>query len=539
MATAILTTDLVLFTASDSTTNWNELRSTSMVKLDDFGPIEGVGSVGPEIGSINLHGAAFDNGSGVDVSNNHVFVWAKTPMSVTTLASGGMRIYMEDSSGNWGEWIVGGSDTYSGGWQMFVVDTTLTPDFNSGSDPTMTDIQHIGFVIDSLGQSGKVQPGMSIDVIRYGSSITVTGGTTGDRLTFQDIADADASTAYGVFRKHNSEGIFLLSGEMNIGDSGGTAELFFEDTNQVVMVADLPVAADFYKINIRSNTTNVTNFFLGTEVGTPPASVGTGGGTIKAVGSILARRPQINSDDADIAGCDFLGLTIIDYDTMVWDQPENRIISCLLSGGTSITLRNSAVLRDSTIDGAVLGVDIGATDPADETFEDLTFQNCTDGILLTPTTDTTYNFRNIKFVSNTTDVRIDGPGTGITVTINVLEGGDTPSVDVTTSPDTVVINNAVTVKVTVKDEAAVPIQDAQVGVFRVSDNSEILNTDSDTNGEAQTSLNFVSDIPVNVRVRKGSAVDSTKYFSVLSPQTISSTGLDLTVTLIQDTINTN
>lgn len=73
----------------------------------------------------------------------------------------------------------------------------------------------------------------------------------------------------------------------------------------------------------------------------------------------------------------------------------------------------------------------------------------------------TFNFRNIQFANNTTDLRVDFPAES-TVTVNILENGDTPSVGIVNSGTTVVVNNTVSVKVTAIDQSLSPIEGARV-----------------------------------------------------------------------------
>lgn len=429
MATAVLTTDLTEITTSETTTGWKAIRNSSMIKLDDWGPRQGVGAVGAEVSGINLQGVAWD-ATTLDLTNTHVFIWLKSPTGVTDIASGGIRMYMEDTAGNWGEWIVGGLDTYTGGWQMFVVDTTRTPDFNSGTDPDMSIIQYVGMVINATGSSNKVQPGFSIDVMRFGNSITVTGGDVTDPITFQDISDADLTPAYGVFWRHASEGTFQLAGRMFIGDAGGVVETYLVDLNQIITAADLPVSASFYQINIAGNSTETTSVVIGTEIGTPPDSVGTTGGLVKSVSELIARHYQLNSADADIGLCDFLGFTILGASTILWDQPENRAISCLFSGCDRITLDNQATIRNSTIDGAE-DVGIFLVEPTTgNTFRDMTIQNCPTGTFITSAS--TYEFKNIQFVGNGIDINT-AHSVG-SVTISLLEGSGVPTVSSGSGP---------------------------------------------------------------------------------------------------------
>lgn len=224
-----------------------------------------------------------------------------------------------------------------------------------------------------------------------------------------------------------------------------------------------------------------------------------------------------------------------------WEQANAEAIRCTFTNMDTIKVRNGAFLKKCVITNSVApaksaALDLGASDPTADTVRDLTIQNCINGVLLNPTGTTTYNFRAIKFSNNTNDVRVDAPGAS-TITINILEGGTTPTTQ-NVNGSTIVINNSVTLTVTVKDEAGVAISGAQVGIFKTSDNTQLMNEATIADGTATETFNFVSNVPVNVRVRKGTGGGASKYVPVESPQTITSAGLTVTITLVEDTINT-
>jgi len=186
-------------------------------------------------------------------------------------------------------------------------------------------------------------------------------------------------------------------------------------------------------------------------------------------------------------------------------------IRCVFSQMGSIRVRNGAFLKKCVITDSVVAtkhaaIDLGGADPTTDTVRDLTVQNCLKGILLKGSGNVTYNFRNIKFSNNTNDVRVDF-GSGDTVTINVLEGGDTPTIDNVNS-STVVVQNTVTLQVTVKDVAGVAVRNAFVGIFRDDTGAQLMNRATLANGIATESFAFVSDTAVSVRVRKGSGPEA-------------------------------
>lgn len=168
----------------------------------------------------------------------------------------------------------------------------------------------------------------------------------------------------------------------------------------------------------------------------------------------------------------------------------------------------------------------------------------------------------------------------MTISIN---GGGTPSIR--TAGATVTVENSVNLIVTVLDSNTNPVPTAQVAIYRVSDDVELMNEDTETvttggfvvgvkytivnvgdtnftligaasntvgvaftatgvgggttgtasNGIATQSFNYITNTPVYVRVRK-SSTGTTKYVPVSTSGTINSTGYSLTTTMSTDTI---
>lgn len=173
---------------------------------------------------------------------------------------------------------------------------------------------------------------------------------------------------------------------------------------------------------------------------------------------------------------------------------------------------------------------------------------------------------------------------GGAVTINVSGGGDTPTIRESNGSSTTV-NNTVTLAVTVLDKSDNgPIELAQVAIYRTSDDTQLMNEDTETvtagsfvvgvkyrivsvgttdftligaasntvgvvftatgagtgNGTAtngvalDNTFNYTVDTPVYMRIRKSSA-GSTKYVPVSTTGTIVSTGFSVTITMSVDT----
>lgn len=120
------------------------------------------------------------------------------------------------------------------------------------------------------------------------------------------------------------------------------------------------------------------------------------------------------------------------------------------------------------------------------------------------------------------------------ITLNV-SGGTSPTVRNTDGSSTVV-QETVILKVTVKDDAGVAIENAQVAIYSDPEGpseTQLMNELTLSTGIAQENFTYVSDISVSVRVRRVPA-SPPHFIGVNSPQTITDVGLDITITLLED-----
>jgi len=139
-------------------------------------------------------------------------------------------------------------------------------------------------------------------------------------------------------------------------------------------------------------------------------------------------------------------------------------------------------------------------------------------------------YTNLTFSGNTNDVTNSATGS------DALFISKTGTTDPATATGVIVYIGAVTVKVTVVDSANNPIQNVQTAVILDSNGSLVLNADTNASGIATTS--YTGSTPANcvVKCRRTSS-GATRYFGKSQPATIqSSSGLDVTISLDEDTI---
>lgn len=240
----------------------------------------------------------------------------------------------------------------------------------------------------------------------------------------------------------------------------------------------------------------------------------------------------IDALDTNVTKFGFFGCSLFDVGKISTPalNANKEILDCNIERASQLIPNTGKVSGTKFISSPGSAIQMAS---ASHNITSCTFISCSRGVEITIAD--TFSFNALKFSGNTYDVRNSSGGA---VTINASNGANPSTVENTSGSSTTIVNT-VTLKVTVKNEAGAAISGAQVGIYKDSDNSQLMNESTIADGTATEDFNYPgTDVPVSVRVRKGTG-GATKYFPVASPQTIKSTGLDVTVTLIEDTINNN
>ena len=140
------------------------------------------------------------NAAGTDLSNSIIVIrYLLNGGYGSTLAAGGGYIRLQDTSGNTSDYYVAGSDTYTGGWVIVVVDTANTPSATAGGGATLTAVQYAGYVVDAAGSSGDDDNFYIDEVLSLpNTGLTLAGNTT---ALFDEAAAFDESSLYGIITK--------------------------------------------------------------------------------------------------------------------------------------------------------------------------------------------------------------------------------------------------------------------------------------------------------------------------------------------------
>jgi hypothetical protein len=234
-----------------------------------------------------------------NLQNKVIYLWFALGKVawLNTKANGGLSIQVGDGT-NYYEWYFAGSDTLPhNGFICHAIHTGTTPNNIVGS-PNLAAVTKIT-VVARGSFPGKAY--LWLDAIRVGTYIGVYGGTETSPATFDDIASADVSNAYGVFR--SSEGAYLAQIPIIIGKTD--AATYFKDTNKVIFFKDALVPADFYKIQFVGSPSYSTYIYFGEKVG----GRGTSGIVVRSVGSA---KYKLIATDTNVTGFGIYGSLFYD-----------------------------------------------------------------------------------------------------------------------------------------------------------------------------------------------------------------------------------
>jgi len=286
-----VTPDLTPLSACDATTGWSASGGPTLIlETDDH--LQGTGclsaDVDVETGVFTYATGSTSNWSGT----NGVYIWiwmlSITSAYLDVQSNGGLRIRVVDTAGAVGDWYVGGSDTYSGGWRCFTAYTAYTLDNDGGVN--LGAITRVGCVFKATVKS-KLTANAFWDYMRYGSGITITGGTSGAKGKFSEILTADQAADIGAIR--DAGGVYFIQGNWTFGDTG-TAATYFSDSSQTLVWEGIRVGDNFHQISVVGNSTGVNSFELGTITGSGTSAIASGGNYITSASYTGITGPPFN-----------------------------------------------------------------------------------------------------------------------------------------------------------------------------------------------------------------------------------------------------
>lgn len=462
-------TDLAFFQGTgnqsdcDTTTNWVTAPTQD---LETF--VQGTAANSAKVSNATFT-SVYTFSAPVNLTNKCIYVWmmCATPAKLDTKANGGLRIRVADALGNWGEWYVAGNETYFGGWECFVVHTSIDFSNKSATAPTMSDITKAGVVCKTTSTVAKTN--FWFDAMRYGTSLTVYGGISELPATFQDLVDAENLVAnkYGIITTY--AGLLLVQGIINIGSTvAGQATYFKDTTAKILIFRGRLVPSTFYELKLRGNSTATTEIYLGDKQG----GAGVAGPIFRCEDITIPYK--VTAADTNVTkfgfwACAFYNGGVIsgqayDIDKEFLDCTFFK--SAQMEPGTGIVKTSSFV---STTGRAIL------MNSASHHITDSKFVNCQTAIHINQSVTLTID--KLNFYGNTYDIEHSVAGA---LTVNCTNSSNPPDpakVNETGGGSTTIVNTKILTIRHVKTGNE-PTEYARCCILKQSDNSEIMNQDA-------------------------------------------------------------
>jgi hypothetical protein len=547
------TTNLSTLDQAESNTNWVEFTGTSTNGYDYniHGSPQGADGDWPFIQNTyavtqtctstksGYGSLGYDNGSSIGGhgTDGAYFVWQLfANPNFYSYANDGLQVLAGDAVGSFYAWTVGGNDVGTGlylGWQNHVINTTVTPDDNAGTYAG-TGEEIVGAAVRTTTGIGKGEP-HCVDVIRYGRGDAVFeyGDLSNGYCTIAGFATQNDSinNRWGLIQV--VPGGYLWKGLMKLGTATNAVD--FRDSDRIIFIQWCPkVTSNFNTVEVVNASSNIemTNFqFI--QLDTTTASDG--------------RWITTNDATVSLTTCAFqdMGTFTFDSNTTADTCTWTRCLQIDPGGGDlsfSSVLESAVTGGGSAAGGALLWNDSG--DPNTK-LNDMTFTKGAGShhaIEFGTSAPTTINFTNLTVsgfsASNqqTTSV-LYFPDTGSDITWNVAHTGTSGTLSYykARSGDTVNVTSSVPVVITVKDTDGNLLDNVQTAVYKTSDRTQIMNEDT-VSGVASENYTGSTPVEVEVRCRKASS-GATVYKNYSSKQTIGTSGLTLTVTMVEDPYN--
>ena len=470
-----ITDNRIVLTESDATTGWTSTDGPTVFTTGPT-PIEASGCLGLQA-SADIQNAYIAITSDDYSAGGSLFVWMTNRAAFDTTVNGGFGVQVGDGT-NRIAYHVGGSDgtgfRHEVGpvnWANFQIDLANKPaNFTAiaGAEANLNEaaITQVGVYFETIAKSVGGADNCFWDIIRFadnGVGIEVSGGTSGTPETWEQVTieDRNESTlrAHGIIRKVGA-GAYSIQGNISVGDATGTAATYINSVGETFLWEDRGQSANnYYRFNAAGNGTGVTDINYDGSVWTCPTS------------------GSIDVSDVNVDAFDVRTSVITGFDqgintggvSNVWTG--NTYIGCgtLITTGTDLTgssfsgfpgvaddsqvFWNSTADPDGELDGCAFTM--GANDthaiefPTGMNSGSITIRDCV--------------FTGYSATADVNASTFNVLATTGTLTINIIGGSGNVGVKSAGCVVTVV-QNPVSLAMTVQDTAGVKIQNARVFV---------------------------------------------------------------------------
>ena len=472
----IVTPDMNDISLCESAAGWSTGVTNDAFKL------EGNYCLGLKVSEAESALIAYTFGTAVDMSNGeHVYFPVQVQGLPDTKANGGIRVYAEDSSGNYGYFNIAGSENYPGGWVIYCYAPGATYTTGSGTVNTAS-IKKVGVRFKTLSKALGNSPNCFWDAVRYGKGLKCTSGLS-DGISLQDIVDAEENDKYwGVIRKIG--GVFFVKGKLYFGDTS-SGDIDFKETGQVVIFEDLEFGeAGFHEIVVQGNASGVTNFQFGETVG----GRGISGCFLKSAGTLVYK---FTATDNNIDKLLLYGTTFYNAGTIALpvSAAHRESISCNFEACAEILPDTCKLEYFNIVNADDRGVRIAN---ASHNIKNGNFINCPHCTHVNFSAPVDFDGLIFSGSEGSTKYDIEHSVSGA-LTVNAKNGANPVYVEETGGGSTA-INNPVTHSLTGL------MNGSEVTYVKVSDQSVVFHVESVTGNQTDYPYNYGGDVEVDILI---------------------------------------
>jgi hypothetical protein len=515
----VVTPNLTDISLCEAVGNWSAGAVNSAFKL------EGTNCLGLKVSEAESALITWTFGSSQNMTNKNVYFWVQVQGNPDTKANGGIRFYAEDNAGHYGYFNIAGGDNYPGGWQCYCFYPGATYTTGSGT-VDVANITKVGVRFKILSKALGNNPNCFWDAVRYGTGLTLTSGAA-DAVDIDDIIAAEENDKYwGVLKK--VDGVFYQQGKLIFGDASGTGNIDFIDKLELLVFKDLAFAqTTFSGLEVVGNATGATNFILGEASG----GRGISGCILKSAGT---QKFTFTAIDTDIDKLQIYGTSFLDAGAISFpvSATNREVLSCNFEQCAEILADTCIVKYCNIVASDARGLRIAS---ASHQVTDCNFINCPHCVHCNLSVAVTFD--NLKFSGSDGSSKYDiEHSVSGTLTVNCTNDSNPNSNYVhETGGGSTTINNAVYLIVYAEDEEGDDLENVQVAIYKVNDDSQLMNEVTDGSGKAEETFNYASDTDIYVRLRR-SSVGSTRLLPIATSGKITSGGYILTAVMHEDVI---
>jgi hypothetical protein len=320
-------TDLNTISLCEATTGWTAQGGSNTLNPDVF--IQGANCIHNYNAGGAARGADYDfggvGGSGL-LQNKAIYCWFSfsNKNNIPVKGSTGLRLRLTDTSANYSEWDLAGSDTLPhGGWLAYMVHLGVTPSRSSATPCNLAAVRYVGW---RAGGTVLGKTYIYFDAFRYGTGLQIYAGTSGAPATLADLYAAEQSNAYGVLDR--VFGVYFVQGKLTIGSATAGQATYFKDEAQVVVFKNAMALASFYDVLGQGNATGTTEIYFGSEA----AGSGISGLTIRTESSSQTSKPTLTLSDTNITKFGMLGCVFVDLATITLQayNADKKMLNCTI-----------------------------------------------------------------------------------------------------------------------------------------------------------------------------------------------------------------